>query len=172
MSSRIYGQLFNFLIYVALQVLIVKNMVLFDVAYSYIYVAFLLLLPFDTGKLTLLFLGFITGFTVDIFYDSLGINAAASVLLMYIRPYWLYMVASRESEDNIFNPSLRNLGFESFIAYIFPLLLIHHFALFFLDAGGFHMFIFIMLKVIASALLTGVLIIILQFLFYPKRRTI
>lgn len=172
MNNRIQGQIFNFIIYVALQVLIVKNMVLFDVGFIYIYIAFLLLLPFDTGRLTLLFLGFITGLTVDIFYDSLGINAAASVLMMYIRPYWLYMVASRESEDNIFNPGLRNLGFEAFITYIFPLIFIHHLTLFFLDAGGFHMFFYVLLKVFSSTLLTGLLIIVLQYLFYPKRRTI
>jgi hypothetical protein len=172
MNNRLSGQAINFLIYVSLQVLIVKNMVLFDTAFSYIYIAFLLLLPFDTGKLSLLFLGFITGFIVDIFYDSLGINAAASVLLMYIRPYWLNMVASRESEENIFNPGLRNIGFEAFITYIFHLIFIHHFALFFLDAGGFHMFFYVIGKVIFSTLLTGSLIIVLQFLFYPKGRTI
>jgi hypothetical protein len=172
MNNKLPEQIINFLIYVSLQVLIVKNMVLFDIAFSYIYIAFLLLLPFDTSKLSLLFLGFTTGFVVDIFYDSLGINAAASVLMMYIRPYWLYLVASRESEENIYNPGLRNIGFEAFITYIFPLIFIHHFTLFFLDAGGFHMFFYVSGKVIFSTLLTGSLIIVLQFLFYPKRRTI
>jgi hypothetical protein len=172
MNNRLPGQVINFIIYVSLQILIVKNMVLFNMAFSYIYIAFLLLLPFDTGKLSLLFLGFLTGLTVDIFYDSIGINAAASVLLMYIRPYWLNMIAERESEEGIFDPGLRNLGFEAFVTYIFPLIFIHHFALFFLDAGGFHMFFYVMGKVVFSTLLTGALIIVLQFLFYPKRRTI
>lgn len=171
MNSR-WVQIANFLIYVALQALIVRNMVLFDIAFAYIYVAFLLLLPFGTGKLTQLFLGFATGLAVDVFYDSLGINAAASVFMMYIRPYWLNMVASREMEDNVYNPGLRNIGFEAFIAYIFPLIFIHHSTLFFLDAGGFHMFFYVLLKIILSTLMTGSLIIVLQYLFYPRRRTI
>lgn len=172
MNSKLPGQITNFFVYVALQVLIVRNLVLFDMAFAYVYVAFLLLLPFDTGKVTLLVLGFITGLTVDIFYDSIGVNAAASVALMYIRPYWLSLMSSKMSEDNIYNPNLRNIGLETFVAYIFPLIFIHHLSLFFLEAGGFHMLFFTFGKVILSVALTGILIIILQYLFYPRSRTI
>lgn len=172
MNNKLPGQVANFFIYVALQVLIVRNLVLFDMAFAYIYVAFLLLLPFDSSKVTLLLLGFITGITVDIFYDSIGINAAASVLLMYIRPYWLGLMSSKVSEENIYNPNLRNVGLETFVAYIIPLIFIHHLALFFLEAGGFHMFFFTFSKGILSVAFTGILIIILQYLFYPRTRTI
>lgn len=172
MNNRLLSQILNFLVYVILQVLIVKNFVLFDMAFCYVYVGFLLLLPLDTGKINLLLLGFFTGLMVDIFYDSLGINAAASVLLMYIRPYWLDMIASRESEDNMFNPSLRNLGLESFLTYTLPLIFIHHFTLLYLDAGGFHMFFYVLLTVVFSTMFSALLIIIFQYLFYPKRRTI
>lgn len=172
MNNRLPIQITNFLVYVGLQALIVRNLVLFDLAFCYVYVAFLLLLPFDTGKVTLLAMGFITGLTVDIFYDSIGINAAASVAMMYLRPYWLGLMSSKMSDDNIYNPNLRNIGLETFITYIFPLIFVHHLSLFFLEAGGFHMFFFTFGKVVFSVALTGVMIIILQYLFYPKSRTI
>jgi len=66
------SQILNFLFYILAQVILVKNLVLFDTAFCFIYVAFLLLLPFEIGILFVLLLGFITGFLVDVFYNSLG----------------------------------------------------------------------------------------------------
>lgn len=171
MTNKLTGQVVNFLVYVTLQILIVRNLVLFDRAFCYIYVVFLLLLPFETGRMTLLLLGFITGFAIDIFYDSLGINAAASVLMMYIRPYWLDLV-TKGGDENIYNPNIRNTGFETFIAYTIPLIFIHHFALFFLEAGTLNMFFFTLTKVLLSTLLTGLVMVVFQYLFYPKQRAL
>ncbi|MGK7397033.1 MAG: Rod shape-determining protein MreD [Candidatus Cyclobacteriaceae bacterium M3_2C_046] len=172
MGNRLPGQILQFFVYVVLQVLIMKNIVLFDRAFCFIYVAFLLLLPLESGKLPLIFLGFITGLIIDVFYDSLGIHTAASVLIMYLRPYWMNVITTKGSEENVYSPTLRNMGFEWFVTYALPLIFIHHLALFFIEAGGFHMVLFTFTKVILSTLLTFIFIVIFQYLFYPKERTI
>ena len=84
-SRNIPYQIIIFLAYVAIQVLFVRNLVLFDTAFCFVYVAFLLLIPLETGPLILMLLGFLTGFVIDIFYDSLGIHSAACVLLTFIQ---------------------------------------------------------------------------------------
>ena len=162
----------NFIIYAALQVLLMHNLILFNKAFCFIYIAFLLLLPFDMDRIVQMILGFMIGLVIDIFYDSLGIHIAASVLLMYIRPYWLNVVLGKDTGDNINLPVLRNMGFESFTLYILPLIFVHHTALFYIEAGGFQMFFFTLVKTLLSTLLTYTLIVIFQYLFYPKRRTI
>jgi len=165
-------QIFYFVIYVLLQILLMKNMVLFDKAFCFVYIGFLLLLPFEAGSLLLLFLGFLMGLVVDIFYDSLGIHIAASVLIMYFRPYWINLITPRGGYEVGMEPSLKLMKFEWFATYALPLIFVHHFALFYLEAGGFSMFFFTLVKVIASTVFTFVAIVLLQYLFYSSRRTI
>src|SRR4028118_1471244 len=94
-SKDIFQHTFYFIIYITLQVILIRNMVLFDVGFCFVYIAFLLLLPFDISKVMLLILGFSTGLLVDVFYDTIGIHAAACTLLAYIRPYVIMFTTPR-----------------------------------------------------------------------------
>lgn len=165
-------QIFYFLIYLGLQILLAKNMVLFDKAFCYVYIAFLLLLPFETGPLLLMIIGFFTGITVDIFYDSFGIHAAASVLIMYLRPYWKNLITPRGGYELGMEPTLKLMKFEWFTTYAIPLILIHHLMLFFIEAGGLHMFFFTITKVLFSTIFTFITIVIIQYLFYTSKRSL
>ncbi|MEJ0029818.1 MAG: rod shape-determining protein MreD [Bacteroidota bacterium] len=77
-----------FFLYVIAQVVLFKRLVLFDTSFCFLYVAFILLLPVETNNLLLMLLAFFLGFTIDIFYDSLGIHALALVTVAYLRNYW------------------------------------------------------------------------------------
>jgi amino acid permease len=61
-------------------------------------------------------------------------------------------------------------GFQWFLVYSLPLVFLHHVVLFFVEAGGFSMFWFTMLKVIGSVCFTMVVIILLQYLSSDRRR--
>jgi len=52
----------------------------------YIYILFILLLPANTNRSLLLIIAFFTGLTVDFFAHTLGLHAAASVFIAYLRP--------------------------------------------------------------------------------------
>ena len=147
-------------------------MVLFDKAFCFVYIGFLLLLPFEAGSIFLLFMGFLMGLFIDIFYDSLGIHMAASVLVMYIRPFWINLITPRGGYEVGMEPSLKLMKFEWFATYALPLIFIHHFALFYLEAGLFSMFFFTFVKVITSVLFTFTTFVLLQYLFYSSRRTV
>ena len=115
-------------------------------------------------------IGFLMGFIVDMFYESIGLHAFACVLIMYLRNYWLNSVTPQGGYDSNASPSLAMSGIQWFVIYATPLVFIHHCALFFMEAGGFGMFGFTLWKAIASTLFTMTVILIAQFLFPGRRR--
>lgn len=171
-SKNLILQLFYFILYIFLQIMFMKNLVLFDKAFCFIYIGFLLLLPFETNKVLLLIWGFVIGFFIDIFYDSLGIHMAASVLMVYLRSYWINLITPRGGYEVGMEPTLKLMKFEWFATYSLPLIFVHHFALFYIETGGFSLFFFTFVKVVSSVVFTFVTIVLLQYLFYPSRRTI
>ena len=170
MNSKSIVHIISFFAYVALQSIILQNIVLYDTAFCFAYIAFLLCLPVDMSVLGLLMLGFVTGISVDIFYDSLGMHAAASVFIMFIRNYWLNMITPQGGYDAGAMPSIKLNGWQWMLGYILPMIFIHHLVLLFIEASSFGLFWFTLLKVIMSTLLTTTVIFILQYLFYNNRR--
>jgi hypothetical protein len=164
------GQIISFFVYLALQVFIMKNVVLFHTAFCFIYVAYLLLLPVESNTLLLMGIGFLMGFVIDIFYDSLGMHASASVLIMYLRNYWLNLITPQGGYDSNAVPTLAMNGIQWFSVYALPLIFLHHTVLFFIEAGGFGIFWFTLGKAFASTLLTMLVILIVQFLFAERKR--
>lgn len=96
-------------------------------------------------------------------------NAAASLVIAYIRPYFLKLMAPRDGYDFETTPSLRHMGFRWFTTYVAVLVFIHHFTLFFIEIGRFSEFLFTFSKVILSSLLTIILILIVQYLFSKQK---
>ena len=171
MTNRsIIFQVISFFAYVLVQVIFLRNVVLFDKAFCFIYVGFLLFLPLETNRPLLMLLGFVTGFAIDIFYDSLGIHAAACVFIMFVRNIWLNLITPQGGYDAGMVPSIRSSGWQWFMMYMVPLVFLHHMILFFTEASGFHLFGFTMMKVLMSTLFTVVTLLISQILFYSAKR--
>ncbi len=149
-----------------------RNVVLFDKAFCFAYIAFLLLIPLEAGALLVMLMGFATGLIIDIFYDSLGIHASACVIIMFLRPYLVNLMTPRGGYDAGLVPTLREMGFEWFSVYSFVLILIHHLALFYIEASGVGMFFYTFSKAFFSSILTFTVVIIIQYLFYAPRRSL
>jgi len=158
-----------FFIYLVLQVLLLKSFVLFNTAFCFLYVAFILLLPIEINTLALMLIGFSLGFLVDIFYDSLGLHAFTLVLIGYLRNYWLSVISPQGGYDAGMGPTLAVNGVQWFLVYTLPLIFLHHFVLFFVEAGGFSVFWYTMLKVIGSLLFTMTVILLAQYLSTERR---
>lgn len=160
----------SFFIYLFYQVLILQNVVLGHTAFCFLYVAYLLMLPVETNSMVLMAIGFVMGFIVDMFYESIGLHAFACVLIMYARNYWLGSVTPQGGYDSNSRPSLALGGVQWFILYSMPLIFMHHAFLFYLEVGGFGMFWFTLWKAITSTLFTTFVILIAEFLFPGRRR--
>lgn len=154
---------FLFVLYVLLQLLLVRNLVLFDYGFCFIYVAAVLLLPYEISLTQLLLIGFTTGIVVDTFYNTLGIHAAATVLMAYVRPLIVRVQMAPGVQESRISFSLQGLGFNAFVRYVFVLVLIHHTALFLIEAGSLSLLIPTLARVGASTVFTTVSIVLISF---------
>ncbi|WMJ71694.1 Rod shape-determining protein MreD [Cytophagaceae bacterium ABcell3] len=159
-----------FLLFAGLQVVLFLNVSLFNVAFCFVYIGFILLLPIETSKVVQMLSAFAIGLVVDIFYDTLGIHAAASVLIAYIRAHVINLLTPRGGYDTGIEISVQSLGFQWFITYAGILVFTHHFALFFLEVLSISNFGRILLKTFASSIFTVFVITLLQYLFKSPKR--
>ena len=69
-----------------LQLTILDNIQLHSYVYINIYILAIYILPYRLRNATILFFGFFLGLFVDLANHTMGIHAAATTLLAYIRP--------------------------------------------------------------------------------------
>jgi hypothetical protein len=169
MKSLSLNNLIQFLLLIPLQVFIMRHLSIYDWAFCYIYIGFLLFLPLNTPVVLQLVTGFLTGFIVDIFYDTLGIHAAACVLLMFLRPFVIRVLTPRDGYDASDSANVHKMGWPWFLVFSLFLIFMHHAALFILEVGGFRMFWFTLIKIFLSTIFTFLVAVIIQFLFFPVK---
>jgi rod shape-determining protein MreD len=149
-------------------VLIFNNIVIARMIVPYFYIIFLILLPFHTPKSLLLILGFLLGLSIDIFTNTMGVHAFACVLTAFLRPGILNMISSRETLESVSAPRIHNMSLQWFAGYAAIVVIVHHLVLFFIEAFTFNDFLFTLLRVILSSLLSLSLIVLSQFLIFRK----
>lgn len=166
MINDIVKNIVRFVILVLLQGLVINHIPLGPYFILFPYVMFILMLPFETPNIVVLGASFVLGLAVDIFYDTQGMHAAACVLMGFSRVYILKLISPREGYDASMKPTVQHMGSTWFVSYAVILILIHHFAFFYIEAFSFSEFFRTLLRVIASSFGTLALIYIIQFLFY------
>ncbi|MBL7870104.1 MAG: Rod shape-determining protein MreD [Cyclobacteriaceae bacterium] len=120
--------------------------------------------------MALMAIGFILGFTIDIFYNSMGLHAMATVLVAYTRNYWMATITPQGGYDSGSSATIASNGLQWFLVYTLPLVFLHQAVLFFVEAASFTLFWFTMLKIVGSLLFTMTVIILLQYLSPRGRR--
>lgn len=137
----------------------------------YLYLLFILWLPFKIGRRTLMILAFALGFSLDCFTKTYGLHAAPCVLIAYLRPFLINLLISQEGAESNYNePSIKSMGFTPYFTYVTILVFIHHTLLFFLQAmqtGGYFYFI---IKTLLSTAISLALILLTELLFVRKQR--
>ncbi|MHA7111280.1 rod shape-determining protein MreD [Sunxiuqinia elliptica] len=153
---------------VLLQVLLLNNIQFSGYINPYMYVLFILLLPFETPRYLLLLLGFFLGLLVDIFSNTPGFHASATTFLAFLRPYTISLISPRDTIEVNTPPRLKFMGIGWFLRYTLILVLAHHLFLFFVEAFTFNGFIHTLVRSLLSAAFTSILIIISQFLIFKE----
>ncbi len=162
--------LFRFVILLFLQVLVFNNIHFHGFIYPAFYVYFILLLPFETAGWLLLTTSFLMGLSLDFFTNSLGINAAASVFTAFIRPGVIRLLTSKKEYEPGITPGIRDLGFRWFFLYALILVFVHHTALFFLEVFRITQIEQTIHRIVASSVLTLILILLAQFFLVGQRK--
>lgn len=170
MNRQVLNNAVRFAGLLLLQVLILDHVNLGGYLVPYLYVYFILRLPFETRGWILLLLGFAIGISMDLFTGSSGIHAASCVLAAFSRPYVIRVLSShREYEPGIL-PSVGDLGFRWFLSYSAILIFIHHLSLFFLEVFRMSGFFTTFKRVLLSTLFTLLLVMLSEFLFMKPRK--
>ncbi len=161
-------QILNFIMLLVIQLPLIHRIVLLEKAFGFFYVGFLLLLPTTLSRSRLMLIAFVSGLLVDVFSDTPGIHAGASVFIMFIRNFWLSVV--NDDSKELVNVNMSSLKKSGFIYFLFPLVFIHHLLIFSLENGGFHHFGMLMEKVFFSSVFSFVIIFVINFLVAPNRQ--
>ncbi len=169
MSRIIITNLIRFVALIFIQAFLLKNIGYYSLATPFIYILFILLLPFETPNWLLFTLAFLTGLTVDAFYDTAGINAAACTVLAFVRTIFINITVQRQGFENEPEPKLGIMGFRWFFFYTIVLTLFHHLTLIFLEAFSFSELKYILIRFILCSAFTVFLILISEFIFFRKK---
>jgi len=169
MLNEIVRHSIRFALLVLVQGLILKNVPLGPFVNPFLYVLFILQLPFETPPWLGLIIAFVTGLLVDMFYNTVGMHAVVCTFIGYIRPGILRLMAPREGYEFGAQPTMQFMGRAWFISYAAIVIVIHHLALFYLEMLSFNEFFATLLRVIASAAVSLLLVVVVQMLFYRKK---
>lgn len=116
-----------FIAIVLLQVLVFNNFIpqVFGInVIPIIYTYFLIKLPIGMNRISLIILGFILGFTVDIFSNTPGLNAMVATFIGFIRQSVMNLFFSIDDFEGL-EPSEASLSITTFYKYTLLLLFIN-----------------------------------------------
>lgn len=145
---------------VLLQVMVFNNILIGGYINPYVYVLMILLLPVDIEGWVLLVVAFFLGLSIDMFSDSGGMHAAATVFMAFCRPGIIRMISLREDFEQGTAPSINNLGTMWIFTYSFFLIFLHHGALFFLEIFRFTEILLTLKRIILSGAFSLVFVIL------------
>ena len=115
-------------------------------------------------------LGFVLGYTLDLFMNTPGLHAAACLLVGYIRPTILNLLLAQEASEEINKePSIGTMGWGPYLFYLFILTFAHHFYLVLLEWLQFGSFTYFIGKVFTTSLMSILLIMSVELIMNRRK---
>ena len=165
--ERIFARIAWFIGLVLVQALLLNNIWLFGLATPFVYVYLLLVIDKDIDHISLMVIAFLLGLAVDVFSNTPGVNAGASVLVAFMRPGLLRLFSPRDIYEN-FEPGIYTLGVGAFVRYAFMMILLHHSALYLLEAFSLANIGYLILRILCSALLTLAFVMAIEYVRHKR----
>ena len=128
--------LFRLVLLLLAQILIFSNINFSSFVNPYIFPLFILLMPFETPRWLLMVIGFGAGLALDVFLGSIGMHAAACLLIAYLRPFLINVITPKGTEFEI-SPNVYAQGVTWFIVYLGATMFVHLTFYFLLEAATF-----------------------------------
>lgn len=151
------------------QVLVFNHVCLFGIAVPFVFIYVLLRLPVTLSKEWLFTIAFAVGITVDIFSDTQGMNALACTITFALRRPVLRLYFSRDDELSNPCPGIASLGFPVYLKYALSMSLIYCSIIFFIESVDVYGFGTMLLRIIASTILTTAMLVGIDSLTLQRR---
>ena len=155
------------IIFVLLQILILNQILFFNYINPYLYLALIISLPLKTPKWFMLIYAFVLGFLIDLFSGNLGLHSTATVFIAFIKPTISKITIPYSILEDTDEITLNKIGSKAFIVFSSLIILMHNGILFGLEHFNFNHQI--AGKIIASSLVTLILILILEIFKFSKK---
>ncbi len=159
--------LIRFFVLLLLQALLFNHINFLGYINPYVYLIFILLFPFTGNQTLLIFLSFMLGLSIDVFSDSGGVHAAASVLISYLRPVFLKLSFGVSYLHN--TVKISEARFNQIITYVVAMVFIHHLVLFTLEIFNPKHILLILKSTLFSGIFSTILIVSSFVLFSQKK---
>ncbi len=167
MITELLNNIGRFVFFIALQVLVLNNIHLFDgLIVPYLYPIIILLLPLNLAHWAVMLVALGVGLSVDSFTNTLGMHASAAVLIGYLRGILLKWISPRDGYDAGQKPTLSDMGWSWFLSYAGLLIFIHHLWFFNIEHFQFDYFFRTQVRVLFSTVFTLFLICVGQYLSF------
>jgi len=153
--------IFRFILLVLFQVLVLNNIQFLGYINPYVYILFILALPVRTPRWFALLLAFGLGLTIDMFSNTGGMHAFATVLVAFLRNGTIKLFTAIEEGNNP-TPSFYTFGVSAYVKYVVLMVFVHHTALFIVEAFSLAHFWLMLAKILLSSLVTILLILGVQ----------
>jgi len=167
---EIFTYLLRFALILLIQLLVVNNIELSSYVNPYIYISFILLLPVTVKPWHVVAISFLVGAVMDAFSSTPGLHIAAANFMGFIRIHYLKATTTKEDIEGRISPTLSQKGVVWFVFYCLMMTLIHHTILFFLEIYGFQEFFATLTRIVMSSLVTVMLILLGQLVFFRSKQ--
>ena len=153
----------RFLLLVLAQVLIFNELNFMGFINPMIYVLFFYWYPIRTNRPLFLLLGFLIGLIIDIFSDTLALNALAGLTLAFARPVIMRFCFGANYEFQGF--TFKNTTRIQRITFLLFLVLLQHVIFFTFEILSFSHIVLILKKILFTGIITLFLSVLLSSLF-------
>ncbi len=165
-NNEIFINALRFIVLVLLQVVLLDHINFLGYVNPYLYIFFIIMYPLTGNKGLLIFMSFLLGLSIDMFSNSGGIHAGASVFIAWIRPLVLKYSFGVSYEYN--TVKINTASFSQQLVFIVSMVFFHHLVLFSLEIFNTSQILFILKSALFSGVFTTILIFCTLYLFGKK----
>lgn len=162
------ANIFRFILFLMLQLLLFNNIDFLGYLNPFPYVLYIILFPVNGNKPTLLATSFLLGLLLDVFTNSGGVHATASLILAYVRPsifkfsfglsyeYQTVKIADKITPERI--------------SFLILAIFIHHLFLFLLEFFRLSLIVSVIGRTLLTTTFTFFMCLLIIYLMKPNKR--
>ncbi|MDR2972407.1 MAG: hypothetical protein LBU83_10850 [Bacteroidales bacterium] len=167
--NKFSKNLSRFFVLILLQVFVFNYVQLFGFLNPFVYLLFLILLPIELPKSTQYIIAFVTGFIVDAFLRTYGIQSFACVFMVFLRPYIILILNGFKPLETGVKPIPGVKAFNWILVYTLLLVFVHQISVTVLEVFQWVQWWRIIWTSTVNTLFTTFIIICLEYIFYAGR---